>query len=143
MNYFNNQLIQHKTSNNEMHQILRFLIIFSVEKKMNINLFLSACRKLDVGSKLKNAEAIEKLDIKNWTEFLKTLQSFSKKMRKMNNRASFILDEKAIKDLIDRAKHATTTNEYDEANSEIYGSPFQQTLNTKDLYNIYVSGAFK
>ena len=114
-----------------------------MEKKININLFLSACRKLDVGSKFKSADALEKLEIKNWPELLKTLQSFSKKMKKVTNRASIILDERLIKDLMDRAKHATTTHEYDLANYEIYGSPFQQTLNTKDLYDIHVSGVFK
>ena len=98
---------------------------------------------MGVGSRIKNADAIEKLDQKNWTELLKTLQSFSKKVEKLTNRPSFTLEEKVIKDLIDRAKHATTTHEYDEANYEVYGSPFQQTLNTKDLYDIYVSGVLK
>ena len=108
-----------------------------MERNTNINIFLSACKKLGVKSLLKNADAIEKLEMQNWTELLKTLQSFSKKVEKNNNRLGFKLEERGIKDLIDKAKHATITGEYNDSNVEIYGSPYQETLNPKDLDDRY------
>ena len=107
-----------------------------MERKTNINIFLSACKELGVRSPLKNADAIENLEIKNWTEMLKTLYSFSKKVEKNRVGSGFKLDDKSIKDLIDTAKRATITGEYNDCN-EIYGSPYQDTLNPKDLDDRY------
>ena len=116
-----------------MPQFFRLLIIFSVERKTNINIFLSACRKSGVRSSFKNSDAIEKLDITDWAELLKTLQSLSRKVETHTNRPSFRLDDKAIRNLIDQAKQS----DYSDANYEIYGSPYQQTSNTEELYDRY------
>ena len=87
---------------------------------------------------------IEKLETQNWEKLLTTLESFSVKVEKNakdkgHHRViqSFKLDARAIKELLDTAKRAASRASYLDANCEIYGSPYQKTPSTKELYDRY------
>ena len=115
---------------------------FSFERRKNINIFLSACKDktIKVKTLFKNASGIEKLERKDWEELLKTLQSFSKKMEanSLENRQTqsvpgFILNERSVKSLIRDAKHENNPGN----NYALYGSPYQELTDSKDLYDRY------
>ena len=115
-------------------------MLSSVERRTNINIFLSACKDktMQVKTLFKNAGSIEKMGTKDWEELLKTLQSFSKKMeansqKKGQRVPGFILTEKAIKSLIDQSNRETNSH----GNYELYASPYQQSSNAKELYSRY------
>ena len=88
----------------------------------------------------KNAGAIEKMGTKDWEELLKTLQSFSRKMEANSLKKGqtqrvpgFTLTVKAIKSLKDQSNSEDNSR----GNYELYASPYQQTSNTKELYDRY------
>ena len=111
---------------------------------MNINVFLTACKELKVRTWFKNPADIEKLEMQNWEKLLTTLESFSVKLEKNAKdkghhriTQSFKLEAKAVKDLLDTAKRTASRASYLDANYQIYGSPYQKTPSTKELYDQY------
>ena len=79
-----------------------------MEKKWNINVFLTACKELKVKTWFKHPVDIEKLETQNWEKLLATLESFSVKVEKNakdkgHHRIiqSFKLEARAIKELLE------------------------------------------
>ena len=114
----------------------------SVERKMNIGIFISACAQLNIRPLLK-VETVERMAAKDWETILDILQSMSKRMEKLFpgeiEGNAFELDKSSVKALIEGAQNpnaadmASTDTAY-----ELYKSPYRKTatLRVSDMLEV-------
>ena len=98
---------------------------------------------MKVNTPFKNPSAIEKMGVDDWTDLLKTLQAFSKRMEnnsiKKGRESRIIrgltLPDKAIKALVEEGRNEESL--YSPGENNIYGSPYEETPTSTELYDRY------